>query len=252
MAAPSEVTLQDLNGKWVMVNTQSHAGYPSRNANRRPLRTEQDPFRRLRPRPRPGTDPSPRQPSPSRTHPPRTSTPFPQANSTARPNAPPPQQGVGWLTRKAISFATITLAVQQYRDDAGVTHVDIAQTLTGGIKGTTELRAFNGQWRAHSDHIFGDVKGWSRFVPLADVASGDAADDAFLRAGWAAECAGEGRVAESRVESVGNGWVATQVWGFEEVQVAGKAERRYVRHVVVRRRKEGRRVRLVYDWLGKE
>ena len=82
--------------------------------------------------------------------------------------------------------------------------------------------------------------------------TGHEGDDEFLRRGWGKECE-EGGIAESHVESVGNGWVATQVWGFEDqVDVGGERQRRHVRHIVVRKGKEVRRVRLVYDWLGRE
>lgn len=52
-------------------------------------------------------------------------------------------QGVSWFTRKAIRFSTITLDIKQYRDDDGVEHIDIDQTATGGIKGTTENRTLD-------------------------------------------------------------------------------------------------------------
>lgn len=52
-------------------------------------------------------------------------------------------QGIGWIVRKAISIATITLDVKQYRDDEGVEHIDIEQTATGGVKGTTENRTLD-------------------------------------------------------------------------------------------------------------
>jgi hypothetical protein len=48
------------------------------------------------------------------------------------------------------------------------------------------------------------------------------------------------------VESLDNGWTATQIWGFKVVE----GERKYVRNVVIA--KEGERVelQLVYDWLS--
>lgn len=52
-------------------------------------------------------------------------------------------QGIGWFKRRAISLATITLDIKQYRDDEGVEHIDIEQTATGGIKGTTENRTLD-------------------------------------------------------------------------------------------------------------
>lgn len=52
-------------------------------------------------------------------------------------------QGISWFTRKAIALANLMLDIKQYRDDDGVEHIDIVQTLTGGIKGTTENRTLD-------------------------------------------------------------------------------------------------------------
>ena len=135
-------------------------------------------------------------------------------------------QGVGWLTRKTIGAATITLNVKQYQgaptapadaDGPEVTHVDIDQTLTGGLKGTTEKRCI---------------------------------DDAFLARGWLegddekAGPAGETHIL-SFVQSLDNGWTATQVWGFQEVS----GERRYTRNIVIAKGSERVEIRLVYDYL---
>ena len=49
------------------------------------------------------------------------------------------EQGIGWMTRKLISVATITLDIKHYTEE-GTEHIDIEQTATGGIKGTTENR----------------------------------------------------------------------------------------------------------------
>lgn len=81
-------------------------------------------------------------------------------------------QGVSWLTRKALSYATITLQIKEYTgappeaEDANkqVRRIDIDQTVTGGIKGTTERRVLDWKNRPHSDHVFGNVVGQSRFV----------------------------------------------------------------------------------------
>lgn len=66
-------------------------------------------------------------------------------------------QGIGWFTRKAIGLATITLDVKQYRDDEGVEHIDIVQTATGGIKGTTENRTLD--WMYVSFFLFLNERG---------------------------------------------------------------------------------------------
>ncbi len=161
-------------------------------------------------------------------------------------------QGIGWLTRKTIGVATITLDVKQYKgaptapadaDGPEVTHVDIEQTLTGGLKGTTEKRCIDNTDREHSDWMFGSVRGQSRWVSPAAI------DDAFLAKGWLEGDAeqggpdGETHIL-SFVQSLDNGWTATQVWGFQEV----KGERRYCRNIVVAKGSDRVEFRLVYNY----
>lgn len=112
------------------------------------------------------------------------------------------KQGVGWFLRKAIALATITLTIKQYLDGS-VTHVDIQQTATGGINGTTELRTLDWTFRDHKDGIFGDCSAKSRWVKLQDVD-----DDEFLKTGWDDV---EGEHIQSFVENKTNGWTADQV-----------------------------------------
>lgn len=149
-------------------------------------------------------------------------------------------QGVGWFTRKAIALATITLAIKHYKDDDGVEHIDIDQTLTGGIKGTTEERALDWTDRPHSDHIFGNVVGKSRRVKLEELK-----DEKWLTEGWEESVKETGAI-ESFVLCEKGGWSAHQVWGFEVID----GVRRYVRHVVVEKASTRLEKRLVYDYLS--
>jgi len=113
----------------------------------------------------------------------------------------------------------------------------------------------DGEVREHTDHIFGAVKGYTRWTTLASLSDEDA-DEAFLKGGW---CEGEGgadgcggeEMVDSFVERVDGSWVARQVWGFREVDVGGgKRERRYARRTVVRKKggKEVKRATLIYDY----
>ncbi len=72
---------------------------------------------------------------------------------------------------------------------------------------------------------------------------GDVDDDKFLKEGYDDL---EGEHVQSYVENKERGWTADQVWGFEEVN----KERRYVRHVVVRKGDDWKLARLVYDYQG--
>ncbi|MCJ1481023.1 hypothetical protein MMC06_001179 [Schaereria dolodes] len=118
-------------------------------------------------------------------------------------------QGIGWFLRKAIGLATITLNIKEYVED-GVTHIDISQTATGGIKGTTELRTLDWAFREHKDGIFGEVKGKSRWAKLNGLERDKEGDD-WLSRGW--EDA-DGEFVQAYVESVGGGWTADQVGCF--------------------------------------
>lgn len=150
-------------------------------------------------------------------------------------------QGIGWLTRKAIGIATVTLTIKEYVDDAGVTHVDIQQTATGGLKGTAEDRELDNVYREHSDWLFGKVKG--RTCWAGPASAEQLPDDAFLRSNWAA---GTQEWVFAYVESLDSTWTASQVWGFQVVD----GERRYARNVVVAKGKERVELRLVYDHLN--
>ncbi|KAH7928492.1 hypothetical protein BV22DRAFT_198520 [Leucogyrophana mollusca] len=155
-------------------------------------------------------------------------------------------QGVSWFKRRAISMFSLTLAVKHYRDDAGVEHIDIDQTLSGGISGTSEYRTLNFQEHNEDDDVFGAVIGKSRRISLEDI------EDQFLKSGWTEdtfERQAIQSIAWSDTPRSGKTWRAEQTWGFE----VKNGERRYARHVKFTSsdRPEGPiEVRLYYDYLG--
>jgi hypothetical protein len=117
-------------------------------------------------------------------------------------------QGVGWFLRRAIGLASITLAIKHYKDDAGVEHIDIDQTLTGGVPGTTERRTLWWQEKEHEDAIFGSVIGKSRRIKAEDL------KEEYLTKDWTADTYDHGLVqsyAESNTQKSGIKWIADQV-----------------------------------------
>ncbi|EGE00299.1 hypothetical protein TMEN_2520 [Trichophyton mentagrophytes] len=183
-------------------------------------------------------------------------------------------QGISWFTRKAIGLATITLHIKEYTEE-DIVHIDIAQTLTGGISGTTEKRELGWNVREHTDHIFGSVRGQTRFIGskkdgsktvpdleiqtkvgkeeedagVAKFFNGDVLADGSASDGWAVdESEGSEPFLQSWVESVDNGWTAEQVWGFEVINGA----RYYTRRIVVAKNGVCSKVRLVYGYIGQE
>lgn len=200
MAAPPSKTLRDLNGTWVMVSPTQ------------PLHLTSNP---------PTTEP----PEPSETPKKQKLTPPPPQNKTLSDSVEPglALQGISWLTRKGIGLATVTLSIKQY-EEAGVSHIDIQQTATGGVKGTSENRVLDNEYREHSDWLFGKVKGrteWLSETPLK-------VDEPFLAEGWED---GTAEWIHAFVQSLDSDWTAAQVWGFQNVQ----GERRYVRNTVIKK-----------------
>ncbi|KAJ5911264.1 uncharacterized protein N7473_000567 [Penicillium subrubescens] len=153
-------------------------------------------------------------------------------------------QGIGFLIRNIIRVAPVTIEVKQYEapgsspatDPSDVVHIDIVQSAPG-TSPSTELRSLDNVARDHSDWLFGDVKNQVRWTAPEEI------DDDYLKSGWLSEEGGKFLI-YSQETSVGKGWTATQVWGFQTVE----GERRHCRNIVIQ--KEAKRVefRFVYDW----
>ncbi|OBT70163.1 hypothetical protein VE03_00518 [Pseudogymnoascus sp. 23342-1-I1] len=154
-------------------------------------------------------------------------------------------QGIGWLKRKAIGLATITLSITEKVED-DVTIIDIASTGTGGIQGTAEHRVLDWSAKEHEDHVFGPLTGQTKWLDNKG-AEWDALDS-FQKDGWLDEKVGpngEPHILTVAV-SKNNGWTAVQVWGFSELN----GLRYYTRKVVVTKGSEVVKVRIFYDFAG--
>ena len=146
-------------------------------------------------------------------------------------------QNIGFLIRQAVQYSTVTVTLKQYTDAAGQEHLDQEQVSTGGIR-NFEDRIMDWKWTEKHNWIWGKVNGKSRYVKLDQI------EDAYLREGWSRECV-DGEVVEGYVESLTDGWVARQVWGFAVVD----GERRHVRRILAQKPKQAdQRIRMVYDW----
>ncbi|RKF61509.1 hypothetical protein OnM2_041055 [Erysiphe neolycopersici] len=198
MAAPANVTIKNLSGKWVMNKS---------------LSTPSDPVLKT--------------------------------------------QSVSYIKRTAIGIATITLSVTQTVNNSGITEIIIEQTATGGISGTKEIRYLDWELKEHNDHVFGDIKGRTRWInidavkePLSGEDYQDTPEDVkFLTEGWIEDESENGgpngeRHIDSFVRNEDNKWTARQIWGFQMIE----GVRRYVRHVIVKKGKTVHQVKLIYDW----
>jgi len=75
---------------------------------------------------------------------------------------------IGHILYESLHISSIFtgLDIWYYRDDNVVEHIDINQTLTGGISGMSERRILDWTVRLHEDHIFGTVLGKSRCIKV--------------------------------------------------------------------------------------
>lgn len=160
-------------------------------------------------------------------------------------------QEIPWLKRKIISLATVTISIKEYVDDKKITHIDLEQTATGGIQGTTELRVLDWSSTVHEDHIFGKLKSRSRWVKdLQATKSGNGGLlHPYLTEGWLVEKVGPN--GESFLQNWAineeRGWTAEQVWGFS----IRNGQRYKTRRILVKKGDESLTLTLAYDWKGK-
>ncbi|KAI1361265.1 hypothetical protein F5Y08DRAFT_342862 [Xylaria arbuscula] len=169
-------------------------------------------------------------------------------------------QGVGWILRKAIGAATVTIVVKQYPDpETSTPTIEIDQSASG-LTSTKELRKLDWTSREHKDFVFGRVHGRSKYITLDDLkalvsADGEAqrekwvdpAQPGFLAEDWLPEHSGEEgeKLVLNHVVADG-GWFATQAWGFQDVG----GERRYVRNVVVAKGDKFVSFKMIYDFVS--
>jgi hypothetical protein len=155
------------------------------------------------------------------------------------------------LKRKIILLATVTLSIKEYVDAEHITHIDLDQTATGGIQGTTELRILNWNEKAHEDHIFGSLKSRNRWVTdlKASESGNGGPQHPFLTEGWLDEKVGpngEGFV-QNWVVNEERGWTAEQIWRFSMLN----GQRYKTRKILAKTGDDILTVTLAYDWKGK-
>ncbi|MBE7181120.1 MAG: hypothetical protein INR71_07925 [Terriglobus roseus] len=148
----------------------------------------------------------------------------------------------------------VQITVKEYKDDAGVWHVDIL-SVASGLSSQQENRTLDWSDREHHDRIFGNVKGRSRMFKASEfqLTGPGGEDDAVFLRGEKLKDGSPGKFLDDEHlqswvvnQDKGYGWTAEQVWGFEDI----KGKRYHTRRVVVRNGDKVEHLRLVYDYTG--
>lgn len=154
--------------------------------------------------------------------------------------------------RKTIGFATITLHVKHYTNEEGE-HIDIKQTLTGGIEGNQEDRTLDWKERAIDDKIFGYCRASPCYIILTRVFITYAAyvagskskrvkveeiGNEFLKTGWLPDTVEHGAIYSHVVSDTpksGREWSAEQVEALACLVAPPQTDVRLVRFGVFRK-----------------
>ncbi|KAF3906274.1 hypothetical protein ABW20_dc0102773 [Dactylellina cionopaga] len=126
-------------------------------------------------------------------------------------------QGIGWMKRKALGLATVTITItHKTAEDV----LDIHSDALGVIK-SEETTPLDGKKHDQLNNpLWGNLKVTGTKMRVADI------EDEILREGWVGE-----EVIEIIAESEVYKWKATQIWGFQDVEIEGAMQRRYFRRV---------------------
>ncbi|KAF8722197.1 hypothetical protein AX14_009965 [Amanita brunnescens Koide BX004] len=152
-------------------------------------------------------------------------------------------QGIGWITRSTISYASITLDIKHEKDAEGTEHLKLDEyTTTGKLATTTEHRALTWKEAEHEDVLFGSMLAKARRCKPEDI------KEDFLSQGWTEDTLKHGLiqcVTRSNTRKSGIIWTANETWGIVE----GNGAKRFTRHVYFTGgQNKVVKARLVYDY----
>lgn len=122
-----------------------------------------------------------------------------------------------------VHFITLRESTEQFIDSDGTAHIEISQTITGGLKGDHEKRVIDGKTYPRDTHMLGTFHERCRWINLEDV------EEPWLTEGWVYTSdelgsGGPGPNGEMHIEvratnSKGE-FNTVAIWGFTEIDGA--------------------------------
>ncbi|KAJ3985400.1 hypothetical protein F5890DRAFT_1510461 [Lentinula detonsa] len=117
-------------------------------------------------------------------------------------------QGVGWIKRKAMGAATITVTLTHSKDASGMENLSLVQVVSGGDPAEPEEKVFDWVERKKEIKLFGPCVTKSKRVSLDEV------QEPFLKEGWSADTLEHGCILVHLANEGKNGWKTEQVCDF--------------------------------------
>nr|QJY30859.1 hypothetical protein [Discosia rubi] len=152
-------------------------------------------------------------------------------------------QGVPWIVRKVISFASLEITMDQ-KEPAPPTDpstiIKVKQTVRPGGFDTANSYVLDGKLRTDTVPIFGAMSMRAQYVSSVEVSSEDVLGREIEK-----PIASDDRVGIKEVtEGVNTGWKTTALWGFERIN----GERRFCKYCITTKEGQNVQARLVYDY----
>ena len=158
-------------------------------------------------------------------------------------------QGLPWWKRQFLHILTVKETHTQYKDGEGITHIDVALSISGGFGGNNENRIIDNKQHTVETEMLGTLLERCRWANLDEI------EDEWLKEGWVytddeLKNGGGGPNGELHIESHGSNasgaFSTVGLWGFVEIDGA----RYHCRKAIARRGKETCRVTGIYGYTG--
>ena len=156
------------------------------------------------------------------------------------------KQGIPWIIRKVISFATLELKMVQNPPappERPTTVIDINQTVRPGGFDTANSYILDGETRHDKVPIFGAMSMRAQYVTMGEVGQDELMGHEIEQPDVA-----DGRVGiKEMTEGVNTGWKTTAVWVFEKAD-GETGHRRFCKYCTTTKGEQRVQARLVYDY----
>ncbi|KAF3316032.1 hypothetical protein TWF173_002812 [Orbilia oligospora] len=140
-------------------------------------------------------------------------------------------QSIGWLTRKTLGRVPVTITLTQTKEAVQV------DSVAAGFITTNETVQLDDKSYPLNHKVWGEITSKAKLIKVSDI------DDETLKEGWVGE-----DVIEVTSQSEVNKWKATQIWGFQDVEVKGEKQRRYFRRIRLEHKKGIEYCHTCYDY----
>ncbi|KAK6536333.1 hypothetical protein TWF281_000572 [Arthrobotrys megalospora] len=140
-------------------------------------------------------------------------------------------QNIGWLTRKTLGRVPVTLTLTQTKEAIQV------DSVAAGFITTNEAVQLDDQSYPLNHKVWGPITSRAKMIKVSEI------EDETLKEGWVGD-----EVVEVNSESEANKWKATQIWGFQDVDIKGEKQRRYFRRIKLVHKKGTEYCHTCYDY----